>query len=81
MSHDELIYKERVLRECFEEKLSRLDVEGKVPVEEVKCVKTFGALWHYAHELLKVHEHGEEQHGTMTADTMEIKASGLKNIK
>ena len=45
----------------------------------VKCVKTYGALWHYTHQLLLAEEYLDKQ--TTTADTMEIKATGLKMAK
>lgn len=52
MTIEELKYKEEVLRGEFERKLSGLDVDGAVSMEHIKCVKTFGALWHYTKELL-----------------------------
>lgn len=79
MNIEELRYKEEVLRECFKEKLEELNVDGKNDMCTVKCVKTYGALWHYAHQLLLAEEHLDKQ--TTTADTMEIKATGLKMAK
>lgn len=79
MNIEELRYKEEVLRECFKEKLEQLNVDGKNDMCTVKCVKTYGALWHYTHQLLLTEEHLDKQ--TTTADTMEIKATGLKMAK
>ena len=76
MELEELRYKEEVLRECFKEKLETLNVDGTNDMCTIKCVKTFGALWHYTHQLLLA----EEKYRTAetSADTMEIKATGLK---
>ena len=79
MNIEELRYKEEVLRECFKEKLEQLNVDGKNDMCTVKCVKTYGALWHYTHELLLAEEHRDKQ--TTSAETMEIKATGLKMAK
>ena len=79
MNIEELRYKEEVLRECFKEKLEELNVDGKNDMCTVKCVKTYGALWHYTHQLLLAEEYLDKQ--TTTADTMEIKATGLKMAK
>ena len=80
MDYEELEYKERVLRECFKEKLEMLNVDGMNDMCTVKCVKTYGALWHYTHQLLLAEKHeGGEQ--TTSAETMEIKATGLKMAK
>ena len=79
MNIEELRYKEEVLRECFKEKLEQLNVDGKNDMCTVKCVKTYGALWHYTHQLLLAEEHPDKQ--TTTADTMEIKATDLKMAK
>ena len=79
MNIEELRYKEEVLRECFKEKLEELNVDGKNDMCTVKCVKTYGALWHYTQQLLLAEEHLDKQ--TTTADTMEIKAAGLKMAK
>ena len=79
MSHEELKYKEQVLRECFKEKLSHLNVDGSNDMCEVKCIKTCGILWHLTHQLLMAEEH-EEEGSTTTAETMDIKATGLKMI-
>lgn len=79
MDIKDLEYKEEVLRECFKEKLEMLNVDGMNDMCTVKCVKTYGALWHYTHQLLlaEKHEGGE----TTSAETMEIKATGLKMAK
>lgn len=78
MELDELKYKEEVLRECFKEKLAMLNVDGNNDMCTVKCVKTYGALWHYTHQLLMAEEKGKTE---TSADTMEIKATGLKMAK
>lgn len=79
MTREELEYKKQKLRECFVKKLEKLDVDGTVSLAEVKELKTYGALWHYAQELLE--ETGaaqtQQQHGTATAQP----GSGLKMIK
>ena len=79
MNIEELRYKEEVLRECFKEKLEQLNVDGKNDMCTVKCVKTYGALWHYTHQLLLAEEHLDKQ--TTSTETMEIKATGLKMAK
>ena len=83
MTHEELKYKERVLREYFKEKLAMLDVDGTVSIDTVKCVKTYGVLWHLAHQLLMAEEQSNETKSAGTgsfteAETMDIKATGLK---
>lgn len=80
MTLDELKYKENVLRDCFKEKLDMLNVEGNNNMCVVKDIKMYGALWHYTHQLLLAEENkdsisvGEPS----SAETMEIKATGLK---
>lgn len=81
MNIEELRYKEEVLRECFKEKLEELNVDGKNDMCTVKCVKTYGALWHYTHQLLLTEEHMNNNNSTTSAETMEIKATGLKMAK
>lgn len=83
MDIKDLEYKEEVLRECFKEKLGMLNVDGTNDMCTVKCVKTYGALWHYTHQLLLVekHENHENSEQTTSAETMEIKATGLKMAK
>jgi len=84
MTMAELRFKEQRLRACFESKLEDLDVEGYNEMDTVKCVKTFGALWHYTHQLLLAREKDEEKESVSfrtsqtSADTMDIKATGLK---
>lgn len=85
MTHEELKYKETVLRECFKEKLASLNVDGENDICLVKCVKTFGALWHYTHQLCLAEEHDKEAEveakkkaSETTAETMNIQATGLK---
>lgn len=77
MTIEELEFKEHVLRDCFKHKLEYLNVEGDNDISTVKCIKTFGALWHYTHQLLLA-EISEEKHvSTTQADTMNIQATGL----
>ena len=83
MTHAELKFKESVLRECFKEKLEHLNVEGTNDMCTVKCIKTYGALWHYTHQLLLAEEHENENteiRSSTTAETMDIQATGLKMI-
>ena len=75
MDMKDLEYKEEVLRECFKEKLDELNVDGTNDMCTVKCVKTYGALWHYTHQLLIAEKHKSNE---TTAETMEIKATGLR---
>ena len=77
MTHEELKHKEAKLRECFKEKLAMLDVDGTVSIDTVKCVKTYGVLWHLAHQLLMAEEQ-EKPVNDITAETMDFKATGLK---
>lgn len=79
MSIDELKFKEQVLRNCFKDKLAMLNVEGTNDIHVVKCIKTFGALWHYTHQLLLAEEHSSEP-TEATAETMNIQATGLKMV-
>lgn len=82
MNYDELKYKEEVLRECFKEKLELLNVDGMNDMCTVKCVKTYGALWHYTHQLLLAEEPAKAvNEQTTSAETMEIRATGLKMAK
>ena len=86
MDMKDLEYKEEVLRECFKEKLEMLNVDGNNDMCTVKCVKTYGALWHYTHQLLLAEEAKYEavrpaSEQTTSAETMEIKATGLKMAK
>lgn len=79
MSHDELKYKEQRLRECFKKKLEHLDVDGDNDYMTIKCIKTYGVLWHLAHQLLMAEESEQQKRGyTTTADTMNVQATGLK---
>lgn len=79
MSIEELEFKEHVLRECFKEKLEHLNVEGTNDMHVVKCIKTYGALWHYTHQLLLAEINEEKSSAsTTTAETMDIQATGLK---
>lgn len=82
MDYEELEYKERVLRECFKEKLEMLNVDGMNDMCVVKCVKTYGALWHYTHQLLLAEAPAKAvNEQTTSAETMEIKATGLRMAK
>ena len=81
MTHEELEYKEEVLRDYFKRELTRINVDGDNDMCLVKRVKTYGALWHYTHQLLMAEEHDSEQQvrsNTTTAETMNIQATGLK---
>ena len=79
MTHEELKYKEQRLRECFKKKLEHLDVDGDNDYMTVKCIKTYGVLWHLAHQLLMAEEGEQQKHGyTTTANTMNVQATGLK---
>ena len=81
MTHDELKYKESRLRDCFKKKLEMLDVDGNNDYMTVKCVKTYGILWHLAHQLMMAEEKEviQEKRGSVTtADTMNVQATGLK---
>lgn len=84
MTHEELKYKESRLRECFKKKLEMLDVDGSNDYMTVKCIKTYGMLWHLVHQLCMAEEKNEkevvakESRSITTADTMDIQATGLK---
>ena len=80
MTHEELKYKENRLRECFKKKLEKLDVDGNNDLATVKCIKTYGVLWHLVHQLCMAEEkEPQEVRGSITtADTMDIQATGLK---
>ncbi|MBO6100257.1 MAG: hypothetical protein J6P07_02860, partial [Spirochaetaceae bacterium] len=78
MTHEELKYKESKLRECFKHKLELLDVDGMNDYSTVKCVKTYGILWHVTHQLLMAEEKESDTRGSVTtANTMNIQATGL----
>ena len=81
MTHEELKYKEMKLRDCFKKKLEMLDVDGHNDYMTVKCVKTYGILWHLTHQLMMAEEKEVEQEkrgSVTTADTMNVQATGLK---
>lgn len=82
MTHEELKYKESKLRECFKEKLEHLDVNGVNDYTAVKCIKTYGVLWHLVHQLIMAEEKDaealEKRNYSTTADTMNIQTTGLK---
>lgn len=79
MTYEDLVYKESKLRECFKDKLEHLNVDGSNDMCTVKCVKTYGALWHYTRQLLMAETNTEVRSGSITAaDTMNIQATGLK---
>lgn len=71
MTIDELEHKEAVLRSCFKEKLAYLNVDGDTDIDTVKLIKTYGALWHYAHQLLLAEEHDKK-----VVNTFNINAGG-----
>lgn len=81
MTHEELKYKESRLRDCFKKKLEMLDVDGNNDYMTVKCIKTYGVLWHLTHQLMMAEEKEvvQEKRGSVTtADTMNVQATGLK---
>jgi len=79
MTIEELKYRESRLRECFMDKLEMLDVDGNNDMCTVKLIKTYGALWHYVHQLLMAEESSTVSARNVTsAATMDIKATGLK---
>ena len=81
MTHEELKYKESRLRDCFKKKLEMLDVDGNNDYMTVKCIKTYGVLWHLTHQLIMAEEKEviQERRGSVTtADTMNVQATGLK---
>jgi len=91
MSIEELKYKEETLRNCFKKKLEYLDVDGHNDYATVKCVKTYGVLWHLVHQLLLAEERTDimelvkgdtkekvQRSYNTTAETMNVQATGLK---
>lgn len=84
MDTEELKFKEQKLRKCFMEKLEHLNVEGENDYMTVKCIKTYGALWHYVHQLCMAEgideggSDGDIKRGVTVAETMDIQATGLK---
>lgn len=79
MTLEELKYRESRLRECFMDKLDMLDVDGSNDMCVVKTIKTYGALWHFVHQLVMAEESKPaESRNVTTADKMNIQASGLK---
>ncbi len=79
MTLDTLKYKESRLREDFMKKLELLDVDGNNDMCVVKSIKTFGALWHYVHQLVMAEEgKAPATRSITTADTMNIQTTGLK---
>lgn len=85
MTHEELKYKETKLRDCFKKHLEDLDVDGRNDYASVKCVKTYGVLWHLVHQLLMAEEkdaavqRSDQKRGyTTSADTMNVQATGLR---
>lgn len=79
MTLAELKYKEAKLRECFKEKLETLDVDGNNDYMDIKCIKTYGVLWHLTHQLLMAEEkEGSSRGAVTTADTMNVQATGLR---
>lgn len=78
MDIKELEYKESRLRDCFKRHLEMLDVDGVNDMTTVKCIKTYGALWHYTHQLLLAEHESGNRVSVTTADTMNIQATGLR---
>lgn len=81
MTEEKLNYMEKSLRECFKKKLDMLDVDGTNEYSTVKCVKTYGILWHTVHQLQMAEEKEVEQvksGNVTTADTMNVQATGLQ---
>lgn len=80
MNLEELKYKESRLRECFMGKLEHLDVDGNNDYNTIKCIKTYGVLWHLTHQLVMAEEKEvNTSRGTITtADTMNVQATGLR---
>lgn len=81
MTHDKLKYMESQLRECFKKKLEHLDVDGNNDYHTVKCVKTYGVLWHLVHQLVMAEEKdapAQDTRSLTTADTMNVQATGLR---
>ena len=85
IEYEELKHKEEELRHCYEKLLCHTDVDGTVSIEHAKKLRLYGALWHHAHELLEAHEEHEtakaHRHSEMTADKMDVHATGIKSIK
>ena len=82
ITHEELKYKESGLRECFKKKLEHLDVDGNNAYSTVKCIKTYGVLWHLVHQLVMAEENeqagAQDSRSLTTADTMNVQATGLR---
>lgn len=80
IDYDELKHKEEELRHGYCRVLHETDIDGAVDIYAAKKLRLYGDLWHHANELLKrMEEHGDRT--TMSADKMEIHASGIKSIK
>lgn len=79
MDKEKLDYMEKQLRDCFKKKLDLLDVDGTNDYHTVKCVKTYGVLWHTVHQLQMAEEAEQVRNGSVTtANTMNVQATGLK---
>lgn len=79
MTKEKLDYMEKSLRECFKKKLDMLDVDGINEYSTVKCVKTYGILWHTVHQLQMAEKSEQVKSGNVTtADTMNVQATGLQ---
>lgn len=71
MTIEELEYKEQVLRHDFKEKLKHLNVSGHNDMHLIKCVKMYGALWHYTHQLLLAELEEDEEELEMAREHAE----------
>lgn len=81
MTIEELEYKESRLRKEFMDKLEWLDTDGENDMRTIKCIKTYGVLWHLTHQLLKAEHEDKKEYNTgsaTTAETMNIQATGLQ---
>lgn len=77
MTTEDIEYKEKRLREEFKKRLELLDVNGENSLDDVKCLKLFGVLWHITHQLLLAERSKDK---SLTAETVNMQATGLKMI-
>lgn len=78
MTIEDLEYKEQTLRHEFMNKLEHLNTDGQNDYMTVKCIKTYGVLWHLTHQLLMAEKNEKKSGSETTAETMNIQATGLK---